>query len=215
MPLRSARWWLLACLLTAVNVAGANRAWNFDVFLDDRPIGSFDLDLNEQANRIVATSTAQFKIKVLFVTVYTYSHRSVETWGNHCLEGLRSETDDNGKRYRIEATREGGATVVGTQVEGRNSTARLGECIMTFAYWDPALLEKTALLNAQDGRYVPITVTPKGDETLRVRGAAVASRHYALRGEELAIDLWYSPAGEWLALESTTPEGRKISYRLR
>jgi hypothetical protein len=31
-------------------------------------------------------------------------------------------------------------------------------------------------------------------------------------GKPLHIDLWYSLAHEWLALESLTPDGRRLRY---
>jgi hypothetical protein len=61
---------------------------------------------------------------------------------------------------------------------------------------------------------VNVTVTPGGEEALLVRGNPVMARRYALRGPDLAIDLWYSPSNEWLALESTTEGGRRLRYQI-
>lgn len=40
-------------------------------------------------------------------------------------------------------------------------------------------------------------------------------KRYALRGPHLAIDLWYSPAGDWVALESKLASARTLRYELR
>ena len=53
-----------------------------------------------------------------------------------------------------------------------------------------------------------------GDDTMQVRGAAVAAKRYRISGPKNPIDLWYSPGGEWLALESTLEGGRRLRYRL-
>jgi len=50
---------------------------------------------------------------------------------------------------------------------------------------------------------------------LTVRGEPVAAYRYRLSGEDLKIDLWYSPDNHWLALESTLEGGRKLRYRMQ
>ncbi len=85
---------------------------------------------------------------------------------------------------------------------------------MSFAYWNPVMLQQSRLLNAQTGEYDQITIKAMGEESLQVRGATQATQHYRLTGSKLSIDLWYSPAGDWLALESTTENGRRLRYVL-
>jgi hypothetical protein len=55
-------------------------------------------------------------------------------------------------------------------------------------------------------------VGPPRLETLEVGDRELASERYTLAGPDFSIELWYSPEGEWLALESTTKEGRKLRY---
>src|SRR5690606_9871360 len=120
-------------------------------------------------------------------------------------------TDDNGEKHRVDVRREEGATVVQT-LEGMQ---RLGECVLTFAYWNPAMLKQTQLLNSQDGENVKVKITDAGADSIDVRGVKTLARRYELRSEKLSIDLWYSQQQEWLALESKTARGQKLIYRLR
>jgi hypothetical protein len=76
------------------------------------------------------------------------------------------------------------------------------------------MLQQTRLLNAQTGEYDAVTITAMGDVSLQVRGASQMAKQYRLTGSKLSIDLWYSSTGEWLALESTTENGRKLRYLL-
>jgi hypothetical protein len=77
-----------------------------------------------------------------------------------------------------------------------------GECVMSFAYWNPKILGERALLNAQTGELEPVRAEPLGDGRWR------------LVGRKLAIDLWYAGGAEWVALETTTRGGRRLRYRL-
>lgn len=205
---------LMATLLiagAASSPARADQTWDFKVFLDDKEIGSHRFDLVERGAERQLTSTARMTVKLLFVTAYTYDHHDVEHWQGDCISKLSSTTDDNGEKHRVDVQRRDGATIVQT-LEG---TQRLGECVMTFAYWNPAMLEQTRLLNSQDGEHIDVKITDAGADSIVVRGVKTPARRYELRSEKLSIDLWYSERKEWLALESKTKRGQKLIYKLR
>lgn len=91
----------------------------------------------------------------------------------------------------------------------------LGECIMTFAYWNPEFLDQKRLLNSQTGEYVPVSIQPISEEQIEVRGQRVDAVRYALDAGKLDMQLWYTPDRQWLALESETKGGRMLRYELR
>jgi len=66
-------------------------------------------------------------------------------------------------------------------------------------------------LNPQTGEYVPVKVLTLGRETLDGQ----STERYRLLGSgqtPLQIDLWYTPARDWVALESRTPRGQLLRY---
>jgi len=86
---------------------------------------------------------------------------------------------------------------------------------MTFAYWNPAILEQSRLLNTQDGRFMPIQVAALGEETLAVAGTPVAAERFRLEAEDLRIDLWYAREDRrWLKLSSLIDNNRLV-FQLR
>lgn len=205
---------LLAILLAASaapSLASADQTWDFRVFLDEKEIGTHRFDLAEQGGERQLTSTARMAVKLLFVTAYTYDHHDVERWQGECVNKLSSTTDDNGKKHRVDVQRNEGATVVQTLA----GSQRLGDCVLTFAYWNPVMLQQTRLLNSQDGEYVDVKITDAGEDSILVRGVKTPARRYELRSKKLSIDLWYSQRQEWLALESKTERGQKLIYKLK
>lgn len=86
---------------------------------------------------------------------------------------------------------------------------------MTYAYWDMRFLQQPRLLNPQTGLYDAVRVSEQGTEALSIGGREVRARRYQLVSDQLLIDLWYSPEGEWLQLHSTTRSGRQLRYRLQ
>jgi len=101
-------------------------------------------------------------------------------------------------------------------IDGARGRETLPRCPMTFAYWNPRILQARQLINTQTGTPTPVTITSLGNERIEVRGAEVESRRYRLETERNLIDVWYSPRDEWLALRTTTKAGGHVlSWRRR
>lgn len=187
------------------------REWRFAAFLDDKPIGQHTFRVDVRGDVTDLRTEAQFEVNFLFVTAYRYQHRNQEFWEGDCLRSLNSTTDDNGQRYEVRAERGPQGFEVAT-LAGR---AQLPECVMSFAYWNPRMLQQGRLLNTQTGEYVPVQVTQEGVETIEAGGLSLPAYRYRLDAEKMKIWLWYSEAGDWLALRSLTESGRYLNYRLQ
>jgi hypothetical protein len=193
---------VLPLLLTAF-AAGAWAApleWNFRVLLDDQPIGQHRFSLSDAASGDrTLISDAEFAVKIIGITAYRYRHQAIEQWQGDCLRALASTTDNDGKPSRVSADRDGA----------------LGDgCLMSFAYWNPALLTQTRLFNPQTGHIDTVQVRAAGNGTLAVRGAPVAATRYRIVSSAPPIDVWYAANGDWIGLDSIVAGGRKLSYRL-
>ena len=183
--------------------------WRFRVLLDGREIGIHRYALESAGEGIVLRSEAAFDVRLLYVSVYRYRHEAVERWRGGCLASLESRTDTNGKRIAVTAAVEGGGLAV-TRPAGRDLHRG---CVMSFAYWDPRILEADRLLNSQTGEFVAVQVAPRGREAVPVRGENLAASGYRISGPGLQVDLWYVD-GQWVALEALVKGGRRLRYEL-
>lgn len=187
--------------------ASSTGDWAFQVFLDDRPIGEQHFQVDRQGDTWRANIEARFDVDFLFFNAYDYAHQNTEVWQDGCLQSLDAQTDDNGTAYRLEGQRQGEQFRL--SINGEETL--LPGCVMSFAYWNPDILQQSRLLNTQDGRYMPVTITQVGQETVEVLGQSVAAVHYRLDAEELHIDLWYAQDdGRWLKLESLVEDNRLV-----
>lgn len=193
--------------MTIVNVA---MVLHFAVLLDGKPIGEHDFAVDRHGDETVIESVARFRVRVAFIPVYHYDHHDHEVWHEGCVTSLSSQTDDNGRKYFVKAASQGRVVAVDTS---RGDTA-LPACVRTFAYWDLSLLRDPQLLNSQTGEYQAVTLT-RADPPVGTHGDQTSLQRYELRGQHLAIDLWYSTAGDWVALESKLESGRTLRYELR
>ena len=85
---------------------------------------------------------------------------------------------------------------------------------MTFAYWNPKILQQKKLLNPQTGDYLSANISSLGQESILVKGQNVKADHYKIDTAKFKIDIWYGQDDEWLALQSLTENGR-IDYVLK
>lgn len=184
--------------------------WRFNVLLDDKPIGRHSFLLSMDEHQQVLKSQAEYSVKFLGFNAYRYQHQAVERWEGGCLREIESRTNDNGKALSLK----GRKTEHGLTLEGPQMPQALAGCVMSFAYWNPAILKATHLLNAQNGEYLPVQVQSLGAEPLSLGGTEVAARRYRLVTEKFSIDLWYGTRNQWLALETRTENGRLLRYEL-
>ena len=186
--------------------------WAFNVFLDKSKIGSHTFTLNDNT----LTSKAKFNVKVLFIEAYKYDHTSKEQWQNDCLTNIEVNTIED----KITTIVKGKKVTSGFEISDGKTSQTLPECVMTFAYWNPKILDQSKLLNPQNAEYLDTTFTKLGTAKIDVKGKPTETTHYKLSGalngvKKLNIELWYNQNNDWVALKSVTPEGYNIIYKLK
>lgn len=207
--------WLagLSAGLLAAAAPGLVRAQDFEVTLDGQPIGMHRFTVGGTPAARTVRSEAAFAVRLLGLTVYRYRHQASETWRGDCLATLDARTDDNGKTSRVQAQAEGDAL----QLTGPAGPLSLPGCVMGFAYWHPALRMQapTQLLNVQTGRYEAVRIQRMESGTLEVHGQPQPAERWRIDGPAHPVDVWYTPAGAWVGLDSSVGGGRQLRYRLR
>lgn len=174
--------------------------WNFRALLDGKPIGQHRFSVSGEGDERKVVSEASFAVKFIGITAYRYRHKATEQWRTNCLTALNSTTDDDGKPESVRA---------------EQNDATLKGCVMSFAYWNPAIQTQTRLLNAQTGKLETVQVHRIGNGSVEVRGKPVEATGLRITGAANPIVVWYSAQGEWVGLDSTVAGGRKLSYRLQ
>jgi hypothetical protein len=198
--------------------SGSQQAWSansqtydFKVFLGQDEIGRQRFDVSTEGMRTQVRVDAQFTVKFLYITVYTYRHTNVEAWEGRCLREIRAETNDNGESFFVNGIFRNGQMHVQTQ-----SGNWIGEgCIKTFAYWNSEWIKGERLLNSQTGEHQTASLLEVGEETIPVQGAPTRTTHRRIVTDKFTIDLWYTLNGRWVALHSTTKKGYTLRYTLQ
>ncbi len=189
----------------------ATSSWHFTALLDGKRIGAHDFIVGRRGEEIIVENVAHFKVGVAFIPLYVYDHENHEIWRDGCVTSISSRTNDNGHKVFVRGTLKGQVF----EVESSRGASNLPACVRTFAYWDEGLLTRPPLLNAQTGELQALSVTADGVENIMVAGKTLAAKRYCLIAPHLAIKVWYSGAGNWVALESKLESGRTLRYEIR
>jgi Family of unknown function (DUF6134) len=203
---------ILSCYLVLAAPLLHAKEWAFNVYLDKSKIGTHSFTFNDN----ILVSRAKFNVKVLFIEAYKYDHTSKEQWQNDCLTNIDVNTTED----KITTNVKGKKVASGFEISDGKTSQTLAECVMTFAYWNPKILDQSKLLNPQNAEYLDTTFTKLGAAKIDVKGKPTETTHYKLSGalkgvKKLNIELWYNQANEWVALKSVTPEGYNIIYKLK
>jgi hypothetical protein len=187
------------------------QTWDFDVSMNGKPIGEHQFILSNLENGdFHLKSEATFNVKFLSINVFKYHHQSDEIWSSNCLKQFEAKTQENSKKTLVSGIKDQNVFKVIAQKPLEISQS----CVMTFAYWNPKILQQQKLLNPQTGEYLASNIAFLGKENIVVKGQSKSAEHYKIDTQKFKIDIWYSLEGEWLALQSLTSDGR-IDYALK
>ena len=191
--------------------------WSFTVRLDGKPIGTHRFVLASAGDGSLAlNSEAQFDVSLLGVPLYRYRHRVNERWADGCLASIDARTDDNGRLTEVQGRARHGRFDLQVRYDGRPDPAPAGaaNCLMSFAYWNPALAEQKSLLDPGSGRIEPVVMASVAAVPADLDAQAQPVRGLRIRGLPQPIDVWYA-GDRWVGLDTTVSGGRRLSYRLR
>ncbi len=182
----------------------------FQVERDGRPIGEHVFSFHQLADDVIEVDiTIDLEVKFGPFTVFEYRHRNETAWRAGRLVRMRSETDDDGDPFKLNAV----AGPEGLAIQSNAAAAYTAppEALPT-TYWMPATVTQKRLINTQTGEMLDIEVTELGRETVPGPRGPVSATRYRIDGD-LNIDLWYDDTDTLVRL-AFDARGSLVTYRL-
>jgi len=141
------------------------------------------------------TTEIDLLVKALFITVFSYSHRSEESWRDGRLTALKSETVEHGETLQVT----GAATGQGFRVvtKGIPFFAAPG-ALTSNDLWNPAVLQQAIVIDAQHGGVMGVSARKLADEQISLAGRQIRTTRYRFITPYLAGSIWYDDAGLWV-----------------
>ncbi|MHB1206094.1 MAG: DUF6134 family protein [Rhodospirillaceae bacterium] len=182
----------------------------FSVLYKGKKIGAHTIWHYPATTETRVTTEIDLRVKALFFTVFSFKHRSEESWRDGQLLSLKSETVEHGKTLQVA----GVATDQGFRVAGKGDffiAAR--DALTSNDLWTPAVLQQATVIDAQHGGIIGISVRKLDDEEIEVAGRQVRATRYRFITPYLAGNIWYDEADLWVHGEFER-DAAQIVYRL-
>lgn len=161
----------------------------FRLVWKEREIGRHTVEivpLGPEGLRVV-TSVA-IAVKAGPLTVYRFTHDSIEEWQAGQLTSLRSVTNDDGTRVDITGT--GGASALSLLTpSGRRQVP--GTILTSNSLWTPRFPRQREVLDARQGEVIPVTARAVGTAMASIRGWTMAVDAYDVATTDLSGTLHY------------------------
>ena len=213
----------------AADVLPYGPSLSFTAFRNGQEIGRHTVTFEQHGAEVRVSTSVDFAVKVLGVVAYRYRHRGREIWNGNTFLALSSETDDNGKKYKVEINRSPSGLKVArvpkmsliqasTAYVGFRQSGMVEEIVpgplMPSTQWNLRQVRESSLINPQYGTRAHVQVVPVGRETVRTATGSLQAMHYRYTGD-LRMDQWFDDRGRWVKSSFVAHDGSTIEYILQ
>jgi hypothetical protein len=182
----------------------------FSVLYKGNRIGTHTVSYSPATGETRVKTEIHLLVKIAFFTVYTFGHRSEETWRAGRLASLTSETVEHGETLHVE----GAATPQRFRVVSKGGPFIASAATLTSnSLWTPAVLEQATVVDAQHGGIIGVSARKFAEEQIVIASRPVDATRYTFITPYLAGSIWYDRENQWVRGEFER-DGSKIQYQL-
>lgn len=196
----------------AVTATGSAAADNrrFSVLYKGHRIGAHTILYSSESGDTRVNTEIHLAMKIAFITVFAFSHRSEETWRGGQLMLLKSTTVEHGATLCVE----GAQTPDGFRVMSEGGPFIAPPATLTSnSLWTPAVMEQDTVVDAQHGGIIGVSARKFSDEDMVIGDREVRATRYTFITPYLAGSIWYDEENLWVSGEFER-DGSKIQYQL-
>lgn len=181
---------------------------DFKVYRDGDEIGHHRVTFARDGEAIIADVDIELAVTFAGIRVFHYHHASRETWSDGKLLAIDSSTNNDGDPMRLSLRRVGDEL----QIDGTKFKGEAAGTLVPTSYWFKETVNQSQIIDTQNGRIFPCTISRIGRERIEAGGRTVEATRYTL-SEQLTMNLWYDDQGNWVKT-SFESGGSLIDYVL-
>ncbi|WP_417794254.1 DUF6134 family protein [Terasakiella pusilla] len=182
---------------------------SFDVLRNGEKIGMHQIIFEKHGADLNVSIQTDVEVKIMFVAVYKFHHKSMETWKNGQLVGLYSKTNDDGTLHQLSLARQN--NVLSGTSDGKEIS--ITRDILPASLWHPKIINSLSLLNTLEGHEMKIAVHHIGQEIMTTDKGTQPADYYKLTGE-LERELWFDKDQRLIKVRFKGSDDSEITYKL-
>lgn len=193
------------------STGGDSTGMTFQVWRKGEEIGIHELMFEMGSDGLHVTSYVDIKVKIAFVTAFSFEQRAEDLWRDNVLVHSRVQTNDDGEKSLIELAAQQNSVLI----EGPNGQLEAPKGIMTdICFWNRDIVGQQRLLDTSKGEFLPLASELVGEEMLLLPGGQRLTTRYRMESQGgRSGDIWFDEAGNWVGAELTT-RGETLTYKL-
>lgn len=201
----------------------------FTVLRNGQEIGRHTLRFESKDGLRTVTIAIDYDVKLLGVSAYRYSHRSREVWKGDLLQSLSARSEENGRKFAVNAQHKGDGLHVEREVPAATNPAdsafqgfgpasvsveTVPAGIMPTSNWNLRQTTQSTLLNTHYGTLYNTRIVPAGRDRVRTSSGTIEANRFTYSGD-IRMDQWFDDRGRWVHAAFTAFDGSRIEYILQ
>jgi hypothetical protein len=200
---------LVAGMLLGAGTQAYAETIRFAILRNDDQIGTHTIEINRAGPETSVKVVTDLTVTVLFVTAYRLQHSATEKWLEGRLVSMTSTTNNNGTRHAVSVAE----TPAGMEIKADGKITRADRSLMPGSLWNPELMRRSTMLDAQEGVILPLSVADHGTQQLTIKSRPLKAHKYTLKSK-YTQDVWYDEQGRLVHARLVASDGSIILYRL-
>ena len=169
----------------------------FDVIRKNNVIGTHNIKFTKNNDVLLVETNIEVEVKVLFISAYTFTHQSTETWINGNFTKIAAHSDFEDEREYFIKGQDNNDSFLASGMDGK---LELDKNILPSNFWNIDVLKQKEIFDTQKGVVRTIEVEDLGFEEIEINGKKIKCKKFTLNASNNPKDkgpfpeytLWYS-----------------------
>ena len=178
----------------------------FDVMRKNKVIGSHEITFAENNDVLLVKTNIVVEVKVLFISAYTFSHQSTETWINGNFTKIVAHSDFEDEREYFIKGQDNNDSFLALGMDGK---LELDKNILPSNFWNIDVLKQKEIFDTQKGVVRTIEVEDLGYEKIKVNKKNIKCNKFTFNASSNPKDkgpfpeytLWYDENDELMKFQ--------------
>ena len=197
-----------------------NKEATYDIWRKNKIIGTHEILFSENNGNLSVETNIDIKVKIFFVSAYTFSHQAKEVWKNGKFIKIDGYSDfEDEREYFIKGEVKDGFLFA----SGMDGELKLDKNLIPSNFWNIKVMYQNEIFDTQKGIVRKLDVKEAGKELITINNETINCTKFILNATRHPKDkelfpeytLWYSKDKELMKFKFRSTKNNKIIEIIR